>query len=629
MISRRSRPAPTPRAPGTKAPLHIPFAWDANKTRFQPVGGTQAYSSEGEKKAAIKEDFIQKVTLYKKQEADVFLNDTVADEMAKEVAKEVIEEHKSQPDRDYNECFQQWLLGKNKTLNNPLITQRGYTSYVERFPRVVNWVDAQIRIAGEIRVYLHRLYVEGPATEEEVEHEFRYLVWPLNNALRLLQQARDDPALGVDVLRGVPGGAWDVANQTADGQAWPDELTWLGRVPDSQRNDVPLCLHPALNPYMRDKWVYSVSYQEWLRGDYSKLKGPARELWEVVANRTYGRPDRMQQPVPGDDPQGESNWDGRPDGQWNAVPVKNKACNQAPMPATEKPFIAQRRPWAPEQRPTTAQEDSSDDDEDPDGQDGGDPRMYPAVSREPIGVGMRVRAGDPAGSPVANPHESDVPNIVDQPTQAVDIAVKVMDQLSPLVKQLGELTAALLARGANAVPNVGDLGGLPPLPGAPGVGEFPSAPSEGSHPDMEIVDLVKKQLDEKERQKLAREEAEAQAASLLSVGAQAIGEAGGALVRSLARNGGRAIEAMASGAATVSASAVRGMFNGLTASNPLPELPPGGIWADDDIDPEATSETPARNAPQADTEAAADAQRFLKNFSSPSRLRPRPNSSTT
>lgn len=301
----------------------------------------------------MRNTYRQEVQLYKGNEADAFLQDKVADEMAKEVAQGVLEEKRGKPDRDYNACFQQWLLGKSDVLNNPLVTQRGYTSYIERFPRVVNWVDAQIRLASEIKIYLVRLYNEGPATEEEVEHEFRYLVWPLNNALTILQQARNDPSLGVDVLKGVPGGEWDPQHQTAGGLPWPAELTFMGRVPDSNRTDVPPSLHPALNPYMRDHWVHSVSYKEWLANDYSKLRGDARELWEVVANRTFSRTDRMTKPAVDDnDPQQQGEWalGGRPanDGRWDtAAPRAAKACGPRPMPANQKPLVAPDRPWMP------------------------------------------------------------------------------------------------------------------------------------------------------------------------------------------------------------------------------------------------------------------------------------------
>jgi hypothetical protein len=305
--------------------------------------------SEGEKASALRETMKQEVQLYKGAQADAFLQDKVADEMAREVAQGVLEEHKARPDRDYNACFQQWLLGKSDVLNNPIITTRGYTSYVERFPRVVNWVDAQVRLASEIKVYLVRLYTEGPRTEEEVEHEFRYLVWPLNNALRILQQARNAPTLGVEVLRGVAGGAWDPQHQTAGGEPWPAELTYMGRIPDPLVKDVPPCLHPALNPYMRDQWVYSVSYREWLAGDFSKLRGDSRELWEVVANRIYGRDDRMRKPTEDPrDPQQEGGWEGgaRPEGEWDAPRAKS-ACGRLPMPAASRPLVVPDRPWVP------------------------------------------------------------------------------------------------------------------------------------------------------------------------------------------------------------------------------------------------------------------------------------------
>lgn len=350
MISARRRvnAAPPPRAMGVRAPTHIPFRWQgARGPQFAPVGGVQAFADEREKLSYLRDTMRQEVQLYKGSNADAFLQDKVADEMAKEVAQGVLEEHKSRPDRDYNACFQSWLLGKNDVLNNPLITQRGYTSYVQKFPRVVNWVDAQIQLASEIKVYLVRLYTEGPSTEEEVEHEFRYLVWPLNNALRILQQARNDTTLGPETLRGVKGGAWDPQHQTAGGLPWPAELTYMGRVPDASRKDIPPCLHPALNPYMRDQWVYSVSYKEWLAGDFSKLRGDSRELWEVVANRLYGRNDRMQKPAENTaDPQQQGEWGGpaRPEGAWGAA-REEKPCGRTVMPATQRPLVPVGRPW--------------------------------------------------------------------------------------------------------------------------------------------------------------------------------------------------------------------------------------------------------------------------------------------
>lgn len=348
---RRSVPPQPPRAAGTRAPTHIPFKWGANAgPQFAPVGGVNAFTSEGEKAAFIREEMRQEVMLNKDDNGN-FLQEKVLDEMAKEVAKGVIEERKGRPDRDYNACFQQWLLGKHSLLNNPVVTERGYTSYVQKFPRVISWVDDQLRLASEVRIYLVRLHTEGPRTEEEVEHEFRYLVWPLNNALRLLQQARDDPSLGVDVLKGVPGGDWDPRTQKAAGLPWPQELTWQGRVPDSSSKTVPLSLHPALNPYMRDSWVHSVTYDEWLRGDYSKLKGDARELWEVVANRVFGRVDRMRKPNAGDDDPQFGTWPtARPHnegGMWDAE-RKEAVCNPAPMPRRQPRLVPEERPWLPE-----------------------------------------------------------------------------------------------------------------------------------------------------------------------------------------------------------------------------------------------------------------------------------------
>lgn len=583
-----------------RAPTHIPFKWEgARGPQFAPVGGVQAFTSEGEKAAALRDTMRQEVQLYKGADANTFLQDKVADEMAKEVAQGVLEEHKARPDRDYNACFQSWLLGKNDVLNNPLITQRGYTSYVEKFPRVINWVDAQVRLASEIKVYLVRLYTEGPATEEEVEHEFRYLVWPLNNALRTLQQARNDPSLPVDVLRGVRGGAWDPQHQTAGGQPWPAELTYMGRVPDPANKDVPPCLHPALNPYMRDQWVYSVSYKEWLAGDYSKLRGDSRELWEVVANRLYGRNDRFKRPQDdAEDPQQQVEWLGeaRPEGAWGAA-REAKACGRVVMPATQRPLVPLDRPWLPANPVPSAPEAGEDEEE-------GVAEGNPEITADDVAEAVRERDGEGEKKDEVTYPDLKAPSR----EQFFEQISQNTDAMRDMIKAVRDMLDAQ-TRGLTQAPKGSVPGAFPEDNGAAG--------GHDEHPDLPVVvgkgdgilDTVS--LDSRQARKDREEAAAAAAAKQTSL----LEEVAGAM----ARLAGNAAAAGAQAVGSAAASAVRSLLAAPSAYAEDDGAAPAATaddWAPLERVEEngtAATRTPKRT-PKADEDTVASGRAFAGNL---------------
>lgn len=294
-------------------------AWDQVKAEFQPERSLSDADVEHEYFANMRNDVVFALGMNLDQDLRANDDDVVGhgqrrlvSRYIKEAAKKVVNhEMKKKMEairQEFNSCFKQWLLGKHVTLNNPLIgCPRGWTSYQQQFPRAINWALYQLEMVRVVRTFLHGLYLRGPRSEEEAEWEFRYLVWPLEKAMKRLkafrvsdlEHAADDFEVRPEDLCASIDGTYDWKERrinTETGTAkWPRDMTYFGRVP--KKNDVPLCLHPAVNPFMRAKWVSGVTYQQWMAGDFSGIMHEEqRALWEIAADRVYGRDERFLNP---------------------------------------------------------------------------------------------------------------------------------------------------------------------------------------------------------------------------------------------------------------------------------------------------------------------------------------------
>lgn len=240
----------------------------------------------------------------------------------KVAAREALKLKKEAYKREYATCFKEWLLGKNTVLNDPIVHPRGYATYLEQFPRCISWAQDENEMTRAVKVFLYNLYMKGAQTEQEVEWEFRYLVYPVKKALEKLRAFRKDDSVPLDELKGgLNKGEWNpkdstIVDKNGASARWPLELTWMKRAPDRENTEVPLALHPAINKYMRDGLVNTVSYEEWLNGDFSGVADDGtRELWTIVANRLWSRDDRMQAET-------TENMQGKPQFEGSVAPAR-------------------------------------------------------------------------------------------------------------------------------------------------------------------------------------------------------------------------------------------------------------------------------------------------------------------
>lgn len=240
-------------------------------------------------------------------------------ETKKRVARARAEKHKRRIESDYLRCFEAWTLGKNKLLNDRRITNWGYETLAGRFPRIPNFALQLVESTRLVHNYLFGLYMRGPQSEREIEVYFKYLVWPVQEALRKLQVLNGNDNLTLDDLHAGPTGVL-VANFKAprakfhyrvkQGQYnrmdlkykefWPRDLVFLG-FGRKEGNKVPLNLDPTINRFMRPGVINAVSYKEWCDGDYSALSPDVRELWELTNERMEGRDDRNARPGAAED----------------------------------------------------------------------------------------------------------------------------------------------------------------------------------------------------------------------------------------------------------------------------------------------------------------------------------------
>ena len=231
--------------------------------------------------------------------------------------------------KNYQECFKKWLIGKNRTLNHKSVTPWSYESLAERFPRAVNFATSSMEQSKQMREYLVDLYYRKPQTEREIEIFFKYLVFPIDEAFRktvnIRRRVLKDENYGGKihkVLRGLP--RWSHAQPAMDQNTkhpyylatpgahkqyrrqnatpefkgrdiWPRQLVYRGRVSCTD-DPTPLNLRPTLNPWMRENITSDLSYQEYIYGDNSSMKQDVKDLWEVSNHRAYGRKDRSLHP---------------------------------------------------------------------------------------------------------------------------------------------------------------------------------------------------------------------------------------------------------------------------------------------------------------------------------------------
>lgn len=354
------------------------FEWEAKEAKAEMKGGVGAYETEEEAKEAFAEETYERLVSFYEgkgdteplladavERTDYKLSSHVADEYLRHLARYKVEQDKDRPNKEYERCFKHWMLGTHSKLNNPLIDDRGYVGLQKQFPRAINWILFKMRMVSEVRKYLHRLYLQKMRTEEEVEIYFRYLVWPLNNAMRMLARSRGVDDVSPDDLRGSPGGQWNPEERTLvggehAGEKWPQRLTYLGRATDSDDKLTPLCLRPQLNKFLRATWVSDISYKDYIDGTYAKRLGDCKDLWDVVAqNAVWGRDDIMttvrREP---DDGNGSLDtvpdqasvsvplWDNIAGDVWQAEedkrPTNNGLCN-APAKDAKSASDAQRR----------------------------------------------------------------------------------------------------------------------------------------------------------------------------------------------------------------------------------------------------------------------------------------------
>lgn len=291
--------------------LDKPFPWKIGKPDFKPRGGVAAYATEQERDEKIHEALVEEAILHEygrlsdpldSRDLAAPLRGAVQKSRLKEIADTALRRFKEKQHKEYEECFKRWLVGKSP-LNDKAVTPYGYRTWTEQMPRATRWVLAQQQMTDVVRKFLFSLYIKGPREEKELEWYFRYLVWPVDLARRRLEKHRNAKLKSWDELRGCSDGSYDFDEQKlkkpdktgVSGAAWPRDLTYGGLAPAFDRK-LPLALDPCINPYMREKWVRALSYNEWIQGDFSKKLGDLRDIWEVAQDRIGGRDDAMVQP---------------------------------------------------------------------------------------------------------------------------------------------------------------------------------------------------------------------------------------------------------------------------------------------------------------------------------------------
>lgn len=220
-------------------------------------------------------------------------------EMKKIAGKHFAKQHMDVLQKSYRDCFQQWILGKHRLLNSKKVTPWSYSTLAERFPRAVNFALQKLEHSEKVQNYLFGLWTRGPQSELEVEKYFKYLVYPVQEAFREWQLINNDADLKLEDFH-----AGEKGELTLEGEnyvslnrklLWPPHLVFQG-CGRREGSELPMPLDPTVNKYMRPSIMNSLSYEAYIRNDYSKLNPDIQELWEVANDRGEQRRDREIDP---------------------------------------------------------------------------------------------------------------------------------------------------------------------------------------------------------------------------------------------------------------------------------------------------------------------------------------------
>lgn len=265
------------------------FDW-TGAARVELEGGMAAFDKRHEESGMDRfiRDELSKRT-GKTLTEDTELREKVVKDLRDEIVKNFINRLKRKPDEAYAEDFRKFLMGKHRTLNNPKVCPRGYQSWAKEFPKATNWAKAELDLQYEVRKYLFELFVKGPTpgNYRELEIAYRYLYRPVSDALlemsRCWNMTVDDPEINLTRLQ---------SGQAPSGCIWPKALTYNGYTPGSpELARYPLPINPCINRLFRDSIAMTMTYQEWMMNDPSKLDPEVRDLWEVVQDRVGHNPD--------------------------------------------------------------------------------------------------------------------------------------------------------------------------------------------------------------------------------------------------------------------------------------------------------------------------------------------------
>jgi hypothetical protein len=308
MIRRRQRKA---RAPEDRANKKAGHFW-SQKPSWEPVAGIDPYINDKQERDLR---YLQKKLLQIEEDvrngelgsfSSAETQQSYMEALKKNIGGRLVKQDTDAVTKDYEKCFKRWLLGKEDLLNSPKITPHGYTSLAERFPRATNFATMQLDVTDKIRTYLVGLYIRGPQSEREIEIYFKYLVYPVQEAIDLFRQANGiiSEGFGLDEFHAgatgelitIKGDPPLTAVRSSGGAVqWPKELVFEGK--GRQRDSkIPLALDPCINKYMRPAYTAAVSYEEYLSKDYSALGEDVKVLWEVANDRSFAREDRMIRP---------------------------------------------------------------------------------------------------------------------------------------------------------------------------------------------------------------------------------------------------------------------------------------------------------------------------------------------
>jgi hypothetical protein len=174
--------------------------------------------------------------------------------------------------------YKLWLLGKDETLNDPVLTPWGRRGLHTKqgLASLANFALQDLNNLTDIHKALVHLWMkQSPDTPRECEIWYRYLVWPIvDRAMRDVVREEYATRKGAVKFESLIGSAAFTKRVQAKIVGYQREI-------DASKTRLPLQLHPHYNKFMRDSSLLRCSWAEWLEGSKGD-PGPATGLKAFV-----------------------------------------------------------------------------------------------------------------------------------------------------------------------------------------------------------------------------------------------------------------------------------------------------------------------------------------------------------